>query len=1767
MKNKILNIFSIFVAMLLISATVSAQNISEIEYFIDTDPGFGAGTSVSASGGSDVEANFTVPLAGVSNGVHTLYVRAKDSNNNWSLLQSRTFIKGVANSNSGNLPNIVEAEYFIDEDPGFGSAMAISISPDSDIEVNFTADLSTINNGVHTLYVRAKDSNNNWSLLQSRTFIKGITNGNGQSIPNISVVEYFIDDDPGFGNGESIPYSNITGPDDVVADFTAQLNNINNGVHTLYVRAKDSNNNWSLLQSRTFIKMPGVTSSGELPDITKVEYFIDTDPGLDQGTYIPFFNPATDISETFLVPLNGVALGDHTLYVRAQDENGNWSIAASRDFEIINGNTISGTVTDVAGNPIEGVLIEFNGLGTVISLPDGSYSFAVPFGWSGTAEATLEGFTFNEPALDFTNNAVNSDLTENIQATDGETTPPDGTCLNVGSLCVTADNTNLVSGSDYLLTGNPRIKKDGGEFIIYFTGPITVNPGIDLITIPSGTTMQIKNIGASNLTYNIIEGPAILNGNIGSSELTKSDALTVLNSLFQIAGLGFDFQKLKVNDDNVEYEGELEFPEFMQQDLWDSFNNNDFKTIKTDVKFVYHLTNGLSFGGGLSIPTKVKILKQIELNELNLSYDPSNSKIAGGAEMKMKLPPLGFEIDFEIENGLPNKIGGSVEVNDPNPNDVFIPGLTIPGTGMKITKYIVELDNLGAVFDDKYDEDKGLKIKGGLDITAAVPPPVLGKVAYQFTDASITYEHGQSLEFSSKLEILEEQIAKASVKFLKPTEAEIKADASILGMIDAAMAFSIATVDMNGEFKIALRTPSDDFINENVESRLLRYILKKLPNDKKFAQGGMALGSDFQRKYSNRLAYIAAYASIPNFVWDEIFIYAQLQDNMTMAYKAGTDFGEIPPNTFSLIDGKLIDPLLNDTVFYDVTENTPKFIIDVDNASAMPDFEVVLPNGDVVNLSNQANFSYVDFWEDTDEFYTACIIKNPDAGRYGVVRGNVDSDNEALKAWGINTKPCIDILDVTDNGNGTITIDWFDSDPDSNAKIDFRIDKDREGHNGLALVEDINENSSINSITVDYSDSYTGDYYLYAQITDELGATGYDYYDLPINIVNGSAPNTPMNLSYSLADSILTLNWDKNGNDDAIYYNVYYANEPGTISFNSDKFSYDQESGLRVVDLVPGRYYEFAVSAYDSLYRESGFSNIESLTYISSLINNEPYFEIQNIPTTTYMNQTYSYSLQATDEDGDNLSFSFIESPNGMSVSSGGQISWIPTIDDLGLNKVNVLTDDNNGGQDSIAFYIQVIEAPTTAMLNFSKNYFLTADNAAMLTINDLDAPGNANEVDNLSVRVYSNSDNTGITFNAVETSIDSKVYNICFGLNNIASSSNSLLVAVGDTIFAEYQDVAPNQLVTTIAHYGEGPQCTQTINLNGGWNLISFNVSPSDPTIASVFSSLESNNLLYVTGFDNGAKVFDPNLPSFLNTLVEVEDGFGYWVKLQNADVLEVEGTCLVENYRKPYDAGWNLVAYPPNNPQSVSNYYEELLDLNDLLFVTGFNNGTITFDPALPSFLNTLTNMENGFGYWIKIDDNSTGKMIQNPTNIFNFINGTSNLPAGERVNVISENGEIIAVLEVIQEGYLMTTAVYGDDPLTEAVQENIKVGEKLLFSWNNQLLDVNANFTGDLSIQQINLVFEDIVDSTNELAIIVYPVPAKDIINFEFNTTKEGKFLLQIFDAKGQLVQSIKKATLSTGTQVIDYNVQNLANGVYTYKIIAGEQEQAGKFEVIR
>ena len=140
------NIMIIFICLL--SINLFAQNITNAEYFIDTDPGFGNGTPIPVTPAPEVTINYSVDLNTINDGFHVLYFRAKDDSGSWSINFSKPFYKQSPIQIS---PDIVGMEYFIDTDPGLGNGEVITITTGQDVTANFAADLTSVDDGFHIL--------------------------------------------------------------------------------------------------------------------------------------------------------------------------------------------------------------------------------------------------------------------------------------------------------------------------------------------------------------------------------------------------------------------------------------------------------------------------------------------------------------------------------------------------------------------------------------------------------------------------------------------------------------------------------------------------------------------------------------------------------------------------------------------------------------------------------------------------------------------------------------------------------------------------------------------------------------------------------------------------------------------------------------------------------------------------------------------------------------------------------------------------------------------------------------------------------------------------------------------------------------------------------------------------------------------------------------------------------------------------------------------------------------------------------------------------------------------------------------------------------------------------------------------------------------------------------------------------------------------------------------------------------------------------------
>ena len=143
------------------------NNVVSGEYFIDQDPGFGAGTAINVSTPDTMALqNFTAALAGLTEGSHKFYGRFRDTYGDWSQTFRRN-IEVIKDENN----QVVNGEYFFKTDNGFGNCSPVVFAtPSADGTFTFNIPAAQIPANADTLFVRVRDDiESRWSLTRLTT--------------------------------------------------------------------------------------------------------------------------------------------------------------------------------------------------------------------------------------------------------------------------------------------------------------------------------------------------------------------------------------------------------------------------------------------------------------------------------------------------------------------------------------------------------------------------------------------------------------------------------------------------------------------------------------------------------------------------------------------------------------------------------------------------------------------------------------------------------------------------------------------------------------------------------------------------------------------------------------------------------------------------------------------------------------------------------------------------------------------------------------------------------------------------------------------------------------------------------------------------------------------------------------------------------------------------------------------------------------------------------------------------------------------------------------------------------------------------------------------------------------------------------------------------------------------------------------------------------------------------------------------------------------
>lgn len=307
-------------------------DISTAEYYFDTDPGFGSGLPLSFTQATSFDISLDL-VHGLSPGYHMIGVRALNANGAWGFTEKRPFFIPSTTGVDPPPADITAIEYFIDTDPGHGNGTAIVVTTSSLIDIaSEIIETSSELPGYHSFGIRAMNSDGIWSMYEHRMFFIPSSTAVDPPPADIIEMEYFFDNDPGFGSATAI--SVTTGQ---LIDINELIfESLSTGYHTFHVRAKNADGTWGVHEKRP-IFIPEAQPVESVANITRVEYFIDgIDPGIGNAIEL-VISPDTLIDlDPSLVPTEPTLIdGQHTITFRAMNELGQWGMAEIDTFDVL----------------------------------------------------------------------------------------------------------------------------------------------------------------------------------------------------------------------------------------------------------------------------------------------------------------------------------------------------------------------------------------------------------------------------------------------------------------------------------------------------------------------------------------------------------------------------------------------------------------------------------------------------------------------------------------------------------------------------------------------------------------------------------------------------------------------------------------------------------------------------------------------------------------------------------------------------------------------------------------------------------------------------------------------------------------------------------------------------------------------------------------------------------------------------------------------------------------------------------------------------------------------------------------------------------------------------------------------------------------------------------------------------------------------------------------------------------------------------------------
>ncbi len=292
-----------------------AQTLTGYEYWFDDD--FAERQAGSLSGAIDM-VNVNVDARRLPQGVHTLSIRARQSDGMYSAVTTSTFIKisaGVGN----------KLEYWIDDDRSHVTVIEGSLASDGkDYIFNKDLDMRAVSPGLHRLNLRPRSTSGRTSgAITTADFIK-ISTGTANKL------EYWLDGD--HSTVHVIEGSLASDGKDYIFVNELDLGDVTPGYHRLYYRAISSTDLTAsaVSMSPIIVKSRYYHSDDDVVSVDR--YGITVDDGQTEMFAVP--NPQELVTQNHTFDASKLSPGNHTVKATFWNSMG-VSVTAEQAFKVI----------------------------------------------------------------------------------------------------------------------------------------------------------------------------------------------------------------------------------------------------------------------------------------------------------------------------------------------------------------------------------------------------------------------------------------------------------------------------------------------------------------------------------------------------------------------------------------------------------------------------------------------------------------------------------------------------------------------------------------------------------------------------------------------------------------------------------------------------------------------------------------------------------------------------------------------------------------------------------------------------------------------------------------------------------------------------------------------------------------------------------------------------------------------------------------------------------------------------------------------------------------------------------------------------------------------------------------------------------------------------------------------------------------------------------------------------------------------------------------